>query len=70
MAALVFITACGLSLVVSGGLLFWCVGFSLQWPPLLQSMGSRMCGLCAQAQQWWCMGLAAPWHARASQTRG
>lgn len=40
-------------------------GFSYcrAWAP--GCVGSR-----AQAQQWWYMGLAASWHARASQTRG
>ena len=51
----VFIAACGLSLVVAGGAthLLWCVGFSLWWLLLLQSMGSRhtsfsSCGCQAQ----------------------
>ena len=40
----VFVAACGLSLVaVSGGYsLLRCVGFSLRWLLLLQSMGSRV----------------------------
>ena len=42
----VFVAAHGLSLVVvSGGYSsLWCVGFSLQWLLLLQSMGSRCAG--------------------------
>ena len=42
MAVLVFAAVCRLSLVaVSGGYSsLWCVGFSLQWLPLLRSMGS------------------------------
>ena len=37
--------------------LFQCPGFSLQWPLLLQSTGSR------------CPGLVGPWHVESSQTR-
>ena len=42
----VFVDACGLSLVVAsrGYSSLWCVGFSLQWLLLLQSMGSRCTG--------------------------
>ena len=42
----VFVAARGLSLVVVSGdySLLWCVGFSLQWLLLLQSMGSRHVG--------------------------
>ena len=62
----------------------WCAGFLLLWPLLLRSTGSRCTGLSscgtraqllwlagsrAQAQQLWCMGLAAPWHVGSSQTR-
>ena len=61
-----FIFGCvGPSLLHAGFLQLWCVGFSLQWLLLLQSMGYR-CGLqylwlsgCrAQAQQLWCTGLS------------
>ena len=42
----VFIAARGLSLVVvSGGYQLWCMGFSLWWLLLLQSMGSTAYGL-------------------------
>ena len=43
---LVFVAACGLSLVVASGSYssLRCVGFSLQWLLLLQSMGSRRMG--------------------------
>ena len=42
----VFFAARGLSLVVSGNYsLLWCACFSLWWPLLLQSMGSRHVGL-------------------------
>ena len=61
-----------------------CAGFSLQWPLLLQSTGSRCvgfssCGTWAQqlwptgsrarAQQLWCTGLVAPWYVGSSWTR-
>ena len=39
-------------------------GFSLQWLPLLQSMGSR-----AQVPSLWHMGLFALWHVGSSQIR-
>ena len=43
----VFVAAHGLSLVAASGVYCWlrCAGFSLRWPHLLQSTGSR-----AQAQ--------------------
>ena len=49
----VFVAARGLSLVaVSGGLsLLRCVGFSLQWLLLLQSMGSRHTGFSSCSMQ-------------------
>ena len=82
----VFVAVHGLSLVaVSGGYsLLRCVGFSLQWLLLLQSMGSRhtgfsscgtraqqlwLAGSRAQAQQLWHIGLVAPWHVGSSWTR-
>ena len=41
----VFVAACGLSLVVSGGYSsLWCTGFSLRWLLLLRSLGSRRVG--------------------------
>ena len=70
---------------VSGGYSsLWCAGFSLQWLLLLWSTGSMhadfsSCGTRAQqlwltgsrvqAQQLWCMGLAALKHVGSSQTR-
>ena len=55
LAALVFVAARRLSLVVASGgySSLWCVGFSLRWLLLLQSMGSRCagfssCGMRAQ----------------------
>ena len=69
----------GLSLVaVSGGYsLLWCAGFSLQWPLLLRSSGSRhtgfsSCGSWAPEHRlstcgtW---GLVAPRHVGSSRTR-
>ena len=46
MAVLVFVAACGLSLVVASGgySSLGCAGFSLQWLLLLQSKGSRCMG--------------------------
>ena len=41
-----------------------CTGFSLPWPPLLRSAGSR-----AQAQQLWRTDLVVPWHVGSSQAR-
>ena len=71
--------------VVSRGYsLLWCVGFSLPWPLLLQSVGSRLAGFSscgvqaqqlwlmgsrAQAQQLWRTGSVAPWHVGSSWTR-
>ena len=67
-----------------GQSLLWCTGFSLWWPLLLWSMGSRHAGFSscgtraqqlwlvssrAQAQQLWHMGLVAPQHVESSQTR-
>ena len=42
----VFVAVRGLSLVAASGdySSLWCTGFSLQWPLLLQSMGSRRAG--------------------------
>ena len=59
------------------GLLFSCgslcsTGFSLWWLLLLWNTGSRHTGFssCSSwAQQLWCMGLAAPWQVKSSQTR-
>ena len=82
----VFIAARGLSLVgASGGYSsLRCVGFSLRWLLLLQSMGSRrtdfsscgtraqqlwLVGSRAQAQQLWRTGLGAPRYVGSSQTR-
>ena len=39
-------------------------GSGVSWLQWLQLLGSR-----AQAQQLWCVGLVAPWHAGSSQTR-
>ena len=62
----------------------WCTGFSLQWPPLFRSTGSRWMGSSswsawtssfqllsskAQAQQLRCTGLVAQRYASYSQTR-
>ena len=60
----VFIAARGLSLVVASGgySLLPCVGFSLQWLLLLQSMGSRWTGFssCGSRAQWlWLVGSRA-----------
>ena len=49
-----FFAAHGLSLAVD---------FSLQWPPLLQSMCSRVCGF----RQLWRMDLVVPPHVQSSQ---
>ena len=70
----VFVAARGLSLVaVSGGYsLLRCVGFSLWWLLLLQSMGSRCAGFSScstRAQELWRTGLAAPRHVGSSRTR-
>ena len=82
----VFVAAHGFFLVVvSGGYSsLRCMGFSLQWLLLLQSMGSRrmdfssrgiwaqqlwLTGSRAQAQQLWHMGLVVPWHMGSSRTR-
>ena len=54
-----------------------CAGFALQWLLLLQSPGSRTCGLQqlrlsgfrAQAQQLWHVGLVVPWHVVSSWIR-
>ena len=56
----------GFSLVAASGgySLLWCAGFSLWWPLLLQSTGSR-----AQAQQLWLTSLVALWHVGPSPTR-
>ena len=45
-------------------LYWWCTGFTLRWPLLLQTMGSR-----AQVQHLWCTGLAAPRHVESSRIR-
>ena len=82
----VFIAVRRLSLVVvsRGYCSLQCMGFSLSWLLLLQSMGSRctgfsscgtwaqqlwLTGSSAQAQQLWRTGLVAPWHVRSSQAR-
>ena len=82
----VFVAARRLSLVVAswGYSSLWCVGFSLRWLLLLQSVGSRCVGFSscdtwaqqlwlagsrAQAQQLWCMGFVAPRHVGSSWTR-
>ena len=70
----VFVTACGLSLVVASGSYpsLRCVGFSLWWLLLLWSTGFRCVGFrsCGMwAQQLWCMGLVAPWLVGSSRTR-
>ena len=46
MALWVFVAACGLPLVATSGgySLLQCAGFSLQWLPLLRSMGSKHAG--------------------------
>ena len=46
MACWVFVAACRFSLVAASGgySLLRCMGFSLQWLPLLQSTGSRHMG--------------------------
>lgn len=64
--------------VSRGYSLFWCSGFSLLWFLLLQSMGSRVCGL--QCCGTWVLelrlsscgtwSLVAPRHVESSQTRG
>ena len=82
----VFVAVGTLSLVVvSGGYSpLQRTGFSLRWPLLLQSTGSRHMGFSscstraqqlwfagsrAQAQLLWRMGLVAPWHVGSSRTR-
>ena len=69
----------GFSLVVQsrGASVVVCAGFSLQRLLLVWSTGSRMFGLQllplldsrAQAQNLWCLGLAAPQHVGSSQVR-
>ena len=49
-----------------------CTGFSMQWLLLLQSTGSKACGI--QKLQHtrsvvWCTGLVAPWYVGSSQTK-
>ena len=60
----VFVTACGLSLVVAsrGYSLLWYMGFSLWWLLLLWSMGSRPRGL----QYLWSMGSVVVAHGLSS----
>ena len=82
----VFVAAHGLSLVVASGghCSLRCMGFSLRWPLLLRSTGSRHAGFSscgtwaqqlwltgsrAQDQQLWCTGLVALWHMGSSRTR-
>ena len=70
----VLVAARRLSLVaVSRGYsLLRCVGFSLRWFLLLQSMGSRHAGFSScstRAQYLWLTGLVAPRHVGSSQTR-
>ena len=60
----VFVAARGLSLVVASRAYssLRCMGFSLQWPLLLRSMGSRHAGFnsCStRAQQLWLAGSRA-----------
>ena len=70
----VFVAVCGLSLVVASRSYssLWCVGFSLQWPLLSWSTGSRHAGFSScgsRAQYLWHTGLVAPQHVGFSQTR-
>ena len=70
----VFVAVCGLSLVAASGgySLLWCMGFSLLWLLLSQSMGSRRTGFSScgtRAQYLWHTGLVAPRHVRSSWTR-
>ena len=82
----VFVAVRRLSLVVASGgySSLWCAGFSLLWPLLLWSTGSRHAGFSscgtwaqqlwlassrAQAQQLWRMGSAARRHVGSSRTR-
>ena len=73
----VFVAVHRLSLVVASGgySLLHCMGFSLRWLVLLQSIGSRCAGFSScgmQAQLWllWPSGLVAPQHVGSSRTRG
>ena len=64
----------GFSLVAAGRGHPLVVGFSLRWPLLLQSMGSRRvgfsrCSTWTQAQHLWLMGLVAPRDVGSSWTR-
>ena len=70
----VFAARGGLSLVAASGghSSLRCTGFSLPWPPLLQSTGSKRVGLTScgtWAQQLWLTGSAAPQHVGSSRTR-
>ena len=82
----VFVAARGLSLVAASGgcSSLRCAGFSLRWPLLLRSTGSRHAGFSscstwaqqlwvtgsrAQAKQLWHTGLVAPQHVGSSWTR-
>ena len=74
LVALVFVEACGLSLVVAsrGCSSLQSTGFSLWWLLLLQGTGSRCWGFssCGSwAQQLWLTGLGALRHVESSQTR-
>ena len=57
----VFIAVCGSYLVAASGgySSLWCTGFSLRWPLLLQSMGSRNAGLVVVAHRVQSAGSAA-----------
>ena len=62
------------SLVAVSGGYSWlrCVGSSLWWLLLLQSMASRCMGFSScdtLAQYLWLTGLVAPWHVGSSRTR-
>ena len=62
----VTVAACGLSLVVAsrGCSLLWCVGFSVQWP-LVVELGLEAHGLRQLRHR----GSVFPWHVESSQTR-
>ena len=67
LAVLLFVAACGLSLVAAGGgySSLWCAGFSLRWLQLLRSMGSGHTGF-SSCGAW---ALVAPQHVESFQTR-
>ena len=67
----VFCSCSELGLLFSRGSLC-STGFPLRWFLLLWNTGSRHMGFssCSSwAQQLWCLGLAAPWQVKSSQTR-